>query len=251
MDSDFHIEVSDLDLAYDDYVVQRDINFKVRRGEIFIIMGGSGCGKSTLLRHMIGLIRPVRGEILYNSVDFWASEPSKRDLLMRRFVVLYQNGALWSSMTVAENVGLPLSEFTNLSPDQIREIVSFKLSLVGLRGFENFYPPQLSGGMQKRAGLARAMALDPEILFFDEPTGGLDPINAQRLDKLILELRESLGTTVVVVTHELPTIFAVGDNSIFLDSETHTMIANGNPRALLAETKVPVVHNFLTRGSHE
>jgi phospholipid/cholesterol/gamma-HCH transport system ATP-binding protein len=150
-------------------------------------------------------------------------------------------------MTLAENVGLPLAEFTDLHPSQIREVVSLKLSLVGLKGFEDFYPPQLSGGMQKRAGLARAMALDPEILFFDEPTGGLANINARRLDKLILELRESLGTTVVVVTHELATIFAIGDNSVFLDSETSTMIAEGNPKTILAESKIPRVHSFLTR----
>jgi phospholipid/cholesterol/gamma-HCH transport system ATP-binding protein len=246
--SDFHIVVSHLDLAYGDFVVQRNINFKVRHGEIFIIMGGSGCGKSTLLRHMVGLMEPARGKILYNGVNFWETEPSERDCLMRRFGVLYQTGALWSSMSLAENVGLPLGEFTDLNPSQIREVVSLKLSLVGLKGFENFYPSQLSGGMQKRAGLARAMALDPEILFFDEPTGGLDPINARRLDELILELRESLGTTVVVVTHELATIFAIGDNSIFLDSETSTMIADGNPKTLLAESKNPKVHNFLTRG---
>jgi phospholipid/cholesterol/gamma-HCH transport system ATP-binding protein len=251
MNSEFDIEVSHLDLAYGDFVVQRNINFKVRHGEIFIIMGGSGCGKSTLLRHMVGLQRPVKGDILYHGANFWGLEPSQRDLLKRRFGVLYQNGALWSSMTLAENVALPLAEFTDLSSKQISEVVTLKLSLVGLKGFEEFYPSQLSGGMQKRAGLARAMALDPEILFFDEPTGGLDPINARRLDKLILELRESLGTTVVVVTHELATIFAIGDNSIFLDSETNTMIAEGNPKTLLAETKIPAVHNFLTRGSHE
>ena len=246
--SDFHIEVSGLDLAYGDFVIQRDINFKVRRGEIFIIMGGSGCGKSTLLRHMIGLHEPSKGEVLYNGINYWQTEHSEQDLLKRRFGVLYQTGALWSSMTLAENVGLPLGEFTDLNPSQIREVVSLKLSLVGLKGFEEFYPPQLSGGMQKRAGLARAMALDPEILFFDEPTGGLDPINARRLDELTLELRDSLGTTVVVVTHELATIFAIGDNSIFLDTESKTMIANGNPKTLLAESKNSMVHNFLTRG---
>ncbi len=246
--SDFHVVASNLDLAYGDFVVQRNISFKVRHGEIFIIMGGSGCGKSTLLRAMVGLMEPVRGEILYNGVNFWKTEPSERNTLMRRFGILYQTGALWSSMTLAENVGLPLGEFTDLNPSQIREVVSLKLSLVGLKGFGDFYPSQLSGGMQKRAGLARAMALDPEILFFDEPTAGLDPINARRLDDLVLELRKSLGTTVVVVTHELASIFAIGDNSIFLDSETSTMIANGNPKTLLAESKIPGVHNFLTRG---
>ncbi len=245
--SEFHITVSDLKLAYGEFVIQRDLNFEVKHGEIFIIMGGSGCGKSTLLRAMIGLLKPVQGEIFYDNLNFELIEPTERDQLMRRFGVLYQSGALWSSMTLGENVALPLGEFTDLNANQIREVVSLKLSLVGLKGFEDFYPSELSGGMQKRAGLARAMALDPEILFFDEPTGGLDPVSAHRLDDLILELRESLGTTVVVVTHELATIFAVGDNSIFLDSDTKTMIAEGNPKTLLAESNNAKVQKFLTR----
>jgi phospholipid/cholesterol/gamma-HCH transport system ATP-binding protein len=235
-------------MSYGSFVIQQDLNFMIRRGEVFIVMGGSGCGKSTLLRHLIGLKEPAQGKILYEDKSFWDAEPEERNHIMRHFGVLYQSGALWSSMTLEENVALPLLEYTELSPAHIREVVSLKLSLVGLAGFEQFYPSEVSGGMRKRAGLARAMALDPEILFFDEPSAGLDPVSARRLDDLILELRDSLGATVVVVTHELASIFAIGDNSVFLDPETKTMIASGNPRTLLAESRDPKVHNFLTRG---
>jgi phospholipid/cholesterol/gamma-HCH transport system ATP-binding protein len=169
--------------------------------------------------------------------------------MMRRFGVLYQSGALWSSMTLAENVALALEQYTDLSSSQIRELVSLKLALVGLAGFEDYYPSEISGGMQKRAGLARAMALDPDILFFDEPSAGLDPISSRLLDDLILELRDSLGATVVVVTHELASIFAIGNNSVFLDAESKTMIAAGDPKTLLAESPDPKVHQFLTRGA--
>lgn len=246
--SDPYIEVSNLTMAYGDNVIQKDLDFTINRGDIFIIMGGSGCGKSTLLRHLIGLIEPARGSVLYSSVNFWDAEEDERNRIMRNLGVLYQSGALWSSMTLAENVALPLEEYTNLSPARIRESVSMKLSLVGLAGFEEFYPSEISGGMQKRAGLARAMALDPEILFFDEPSAGLDPISARRLDELILELRESLGSTVVVVTHELASIFAIGNNSVFLDPVTKTIIASGNPKKLLNESKDPRIVEFLTRG---
>jgi phospholipid/cholesterol/gamma-HCH transport system ATP-binding protein len=235
-------------MAYGSTVIQRDLNFTVRAGEIFIIMGGSGCGKSTLLRHLIGLQAPARGDVLYDGESFWAAPPDDRQRMMRRFGVLYQKGALWSSMTLAENVALPLQEFTDLPAGQIAEIVSLKLALVGLAGVEGFYPSEISGGMQKRAGLARAMALDPDILFFDEPSAGLDPISSKLLDDLILELRESLGATVVVVTHELASIFAIGDSAVFLDAETRTQIALGNPRALLADSTEAKVRAFLTRG---
>jgi phospholipid/cholesterol/gamma-HCH transport system ATP-binding protein len=197
-----HIVIKNLTMAYGSFVVMRDLNFTVNRGDIFIIMGGSGCGKSTLLRHMVGLKEPAQGQILYDEVSLWESKPEDRDSIMRRTGILYQSGALWSSMTLAENVALPLEEYTDLSAKEIREMVSFKLSLVALAGFEDFYPSEISGGMRKRAGLARAMALDPEILFFDEPSAGLDPVSAKRLDDLILELRESLASTVVVVTHD-------------------------------------------------
>jgi phospholipid/cholesterol/gamma-HCH transport system ATP-binding protein len=167
---------------------------------------------------------------------------------MRHFGVLYQSGALWSSMTLAENIALPLEEYTRLPQAEIAELVSFKLALVGLAGFEGYYPREISGGMKKRAGLARAMALDPDILFFDEPSAGLDPISSRQLDDLILELRDSLGATVVVVTHELASIFAIGSNSVFLDAETRTMIATGDPRQLRDQSDDPRVRRFLTRG---
>ena len=240
--------VRDLTMAYGSVVIQRDLTFTVQRGDIFIIMGGSGCGKSTLLRHLIGLQKPAKGDVLYNGQSLWQAEPDERERLMRRFGVLYQSGALWSSMTLAENVALPLEQYTDLCPSQIGDLVSFKLALVGLAGFEEYYPSELSGGMQKRAGLARAMALDPDTLFFDEPSAGLDPPNSRRLDDLILELRDSLGATVVVVTHDLASIFTIGTNSIFLDAATKTMIAQGHPKKLLAESRDPKVRQFLTRG---
>jgi phospholipid/cholesterol/gamma-HCH transport system ATP-binding protein len=243
-----HIKVSDLTMAYGDFVIQRDLNFTVNRGDIFIIMGGSGCGKSTLLRHLIGLKSPAKGKFLYEDVSFWEVSHPKQQELMRKFGVLYQSGALWSSMTLAENIALPLGEYTDLPPAEITELVDLKLALVGLSGYGEFYPSEISGGMQKRAGLARAMALDPEFLFFDEPSAGLDPISARRLDDLILELRDSLGTTIVVVTHELASIFTIGNNSVFLDPETRTMIAQGDPNRLLAESRDQKVRDFLTRG---
>jgi phospholipid/cholesterol/gamma-HCH transport system ATP-binding protein len=246
-----YIQIHDLTMAYGSNVIQRDLNFSIGRGDIFIIMGGSGCGKSTLLRHLIGLKAPARGSVLYGGVNFWDADDEARRRIMKNLGVLYQSGALWSSMTLAENVALPLQEYTDLGPLQIQEIVSLKLSLVGLAGFEGYYPSEISGGMQKRAGLARAMALDPEILFFDEPSAGLDPISARRLDELILELRESLGATVVVVTHELASIFAIGSNSVFLDPVTKTMIAAGDPKKLLHESDDPRVVEFLTRGENK
>jgi phospholipid/cholesterol/gamma-HCH transport system ATP-binding protein len=248
LNSQAHITVKDLTMAYGSFVVQQDLNFTVNRGDIFIIMGGSGCGKSTLLRHMVGLKQPYKGQVFFEDVSFWETTDEQRDRIIRNFGILYQSGALWSSMTLAENIALPLQEYTALNTARIREIASLKLALVGLAGFEDYYPSEISGGMCKRAGLARAMALDPEILFFDEPSAGLDPISARLLDDLILELRESLGSTIVIVTHELASIFAVGSNSVFLDPETKTMIAEGNPNKLLAESKNPTVHRFLTRG---
>lgn len=242
-----HIIVQDLTMAYGSYVLQRDLSFTVNRGDVFIIMGGSGCGKSTLMRHLIGLKAPAKGSVFYGDVNFWEAEPDQRGRMMRRFGVMYQGGALWSSLTLAENVALPLELYTALKPAQVREIVSLKLSLVGLAGFEDYYPSEISGGMKKRVGIARAMALDPEILFFDEPSAGLDPVSARLLDDLILELKESLGTT-VVVTHELASIFAIGNNSVFIDAEEKTMIASGHPKSLLEECAHPTVRNFLTRG---
>jgi phospholipid/cholesterol/gamma-HCH transport system ATP-binding protein len=211
-----HIIVRDLTMAFGSFVLMRDLNFTVNHGDVLIIMGGSGCGKSTLLRHLIGLIEPAKGEIFYEGENFNKADPERKQALIRRMGVLFQSGALWSSMTLAENIGLLLEEYTALNAAEIREVAALKLALVGLKGFEDYYPSQISGGMQKRAGLARAMALDPEILFFDEPSAGLDPISSRLLDELILELRDSLGATVVVVTHELASIFTIG-LGVFLD----------------------------------
>ena len=243
-----HITVKDLTMAYGDFVVMRDLTFTINRGDVFIIMGGSGCGKSTMMTILIGLKPPAKGKVFYDDTDFWASEPDIRDQIIRRAGAMYQSGALWSSMTLAENVALPIETYTNLTPAEIRDTVELKMALVGLAGFEEFYPSEISGGMQKRAGIARAMALDPEVLFFDEPSAGLDPVSARRLDDLILQLSESLGTTMVVVTHELASIFAIGSNSVFLDASIRTMTATGNPSKLLAETQDPTLRLFLTRG---
>ena len=243
-----HIAVQDLTMAYGDFVIQHDLTFTIRRGDIFIIMGGSGCGKSTLLRHLIGLKAPARGRVLYEGTSYWESPPAEQERIKRGFGMSFQSGALWSSLTLAENIALPLAEYTDLAPGDIAEVVALKLSLVGLAGFGAVSPSEISGGMQKRAALARAIALDPEILCFDEPSAGLDPISSRRLDDLILELRDSLGTTVVVVTHELASIFTIGNNSVFLDPETRTMIATGNPKTLRDESPDPGVRAFLNRG---
>ena len=242
-----HIRVNGLTMAYGEYVVMRDLSFGIRRGDIFFIMGGSGCGKSTLLRHLIGLNEPARGEVWYEGVNFTATPDEEREAIRRRFGILFQSGALWSSMTLAENVRLPLEQFTPLMPTEVAEAASLKLSLVGLRGFEDYFPSEISGGMQKRAGLARAMALDPEVLFFDEPSAGLDPVSSRLLDELILSLRDSLGATVVIVSHELPSILSIADDCVFLDTEERTMSARGNPRELLANPPNRNLQRFLTR----
>ena len=251
MRSEAHITVEDLTMAYGSFVLMRDLNFRVRRGEVFIIMGGSGCGKSTLLRHLVGLKEPAKGEVFYGDENFTRASQARKDELLRQVGITYQAGALWSAMTLAENVALPLEEFTDLGRADIWEIASLKLALVGLKGFEDYYPSQISGGMQKRAALARAMALDPEILFFDEPSAGLDPISSKLLDDLILELRDSLGATIIIVTHELSSIFAIGTDSIFLDPESRTMIASGPPLELRDHSDNPKVRRFLLRGEEK
>ncbi len=243
-----HISVEDLTMAYGDFVVMRDLNFTINQGDVFIIMGGSGCGKSTMMTMLIGLKAPAKGRIRYKGEAFSEADSATRDRIIRRAGVMYQSGALWSSMTLAENIALPLETYTNLNEAAIKEVVELKLALVGLAGFAEFYPSEISGGMQKRAGIARAMALDPEILFFDEPSAGLDPISARLLDDLILELSESLHTTMVVVTHELASIFAIGSNSVFLDASKRKMTATGNPKELLEQTTDPTLKLFLTRG---
>jgi len=246
-DARAHVEVRGLTMAFGTRVVQERLDFRIGRGEIFVIMGDSGCGKSTLMRHMIGLNRPAQGDVLYDGEPLWEADDDDRERFVDRFGVLYQGSALWSSMTLEENVALPLTERKRLPPREAGEVARLKLALVGLAGFEGHYPAEISGGMRKRAGLARAMALDPEILYFDEPSAGLDPLSSRRLDDLILELRASSGTTIVLVTHELPSIFELGDNAVFLDAERKTMIASGRPQDL-KHSDEPKVRAFLARG---
>lgn len=249
-DTSYHIEVNDVTVAYGDNIIQHDISFNVAYGDIFIIMGDSGGGKSSLMRVLTGLKEPAKGQVLIKGQNFWAANQNSREQMMRQNGILYQSGALWSSMTLLENVLLPLQQFrTNLSMAQMQEIARFKLSLVNLAGFDEYYPYEISGGMRKRAGLARAMALDPEILFFDEPSAGLDPISAKNLDDLILDINAAMQTTIVVITHELPSIFAIGKNSILLDSKEKTIIARGNPNDLREHSDDMRVYNFLSRGA--
>ncbi len=246
--SESHIMIENLTMAYGDFVIQRDLSFTINHGDVFVIMGGSGCGKSTLLKIMIGLKAPAVGDVLYEGKSFWSASDSEREQMSRKFGVLFQSGALWSSMTLAENVALALKQYTDLSAKEIAELCSLKLALVGLAGFEDYYPNEISGGMKKRAALARAIAMDPEILFFDEPSAGLDPISSRLLDNLILELRDSLGATVVVVTHELASIFTIANNSVFLDPDTKTMLASADPKYLRDHSENFKVRNFLLRG---
>lgn len=247
-DPDAKISVRGLTMAFGSFEVMRDLSFDVREKDIFIIMGGSGCGKSTLLRHMIGLKEPKKGEVFYNGESFTAADPAERLAFIRRFGVMYQSGALWSSMTLAENIAMPLEEHTDLKRKEILDLARYKLALVGLSGYEDYYPDQVSGGMNKRAGIARALALDPEVLFLDEPGAGLDPLSTQRLDELILRLRDSLGSTFVIVTHELASIFAIANNSVFLDTDTRTQGATGDPKFLRDRSDNEAVRLFLNRG---
>lgn len=247
--ADIALSVKNMQVGYGSYVLMRQVNFDVRKGDIFFIMGGSGCGKSTLLHVLMGLKAPQAGEEFFGDVNFWDSSPSVRNQVMRHAGVLFQSGALWSSMTLAENIALPLQQYTRLDDDEIRDLASLKLSLVGLAGFEDYYPSEISGGMMKRAGLARALALDPQILFLDEPSAGLDPVSSNLLDELILELRDSLGATFIIVSHELASIFNIGTNSIFLDVNTRTVTAEGNPSELAHDPHTQKdALLFLTRG---
>ena len=242
------ITVRDLTMAYGDLVVMHDLNFEIQDKDIFVIMGGSGCGKSTLLRHLIGLQEPAKGSIFYGEEDFTASNSDERSAFMRRFGVMYQSGALWSSLTLGENISMPLEESGKMNAASVRELVAYKLALVGLSGFEDFYPAQISGGMKKRAAIARAMALDPDILFLDEPSSGLDPLSSRRLDDLIVGLRDSQGSTIVIVTHELASIFSIGTKALFLDTATKTQGAIGPPCELREHSENPTVRRFLNRG---
>ena len=242
------LRIQNLAVGFGTRTVQRELNFSVRHGSIFAIMGGSGCGKSTVLKAMIGLLRPLAGTVIVDGEDYWAASEISRSRIGRRFGVLFQSGALWSSMTVAENVALPLQMFTALDREAIGALVNLKLSLVGLLEAADRMPSELSGGMRKRAALARALALDPEILFFDEPSAGLDPVTSDRLDNLIVELSSGLGATVVIVSHELASLFAICDDGIFLDAESGTAIAHGSPRALRDQCALPAVRAFMERG---
>ncbi|HZP60339.1 MAG TPA: ATP-binding cassette domain-containing protein [Opitutaceae bacterium] len=241
------IEADRLTCGYGDTVMLRDVTFSVRRSELFFVIGGSGCGKTTLLRHMIGLRQPLAGSVSYFGKNFTRAEPGERRALLKTFGVLYQSAALWSSLTLRENVALPLEEYTALAPREINQIVMLKLAQVGLSGFEDYYPAEISGGMKKRAGLARALALDPAIVFFDEPSAGLDPVTSYHLDELIREIRDTLGTTMVIVSHELASIFALADRVILLDRAAQGIIAEGPPQALVEESDDPRVQEFLRR----
>lgn len=245
---DAHISVRGLSVGYGRRVVQRNLDFDIQSGQVFVIVGASGCGKSTVLRSLVGLLEPFSGSVEFSGQDFWKADTPGRDDIRKRFGVMYQGGALWSSMTVAENVSLALEAHTRLDSDTIRQIAELKLALVGLTGSEDLYPAEISGGMNKRVGVARALALDPEVLFFDEPSAGLDPISSRRLDEILLALRDSLGCTMVLVTHELDSIFAIADEALLLDSNSGTAIAQGDPRALLENSEDPRVRSFLTRG---
>jgi phospholipid/cholesterol/gamma-HCH transport system ATP-binding protein len=243
------IEIRDVTMAYGSFVIQRDLSFNINEGDIFVIMGGSGCGKSTLLKNMLGLIPPQSGEVLYSGTSFYQASEEQQGALRQRWGISYQSGGLFSAMTLEENITLPLELYTNSTPAEISDIVAYKLALVGLAGYQSFYPSEISGGMQKRAALARAIALDPDILFFDEPSAGLDPISSRLLDELIVQIKESMGATVVMVTHELPSIFAIANNSVYLDNNSRTMIAYGNPADLRDHSDQPVVKQFLTRSA--
>ena len=232
-------------------VLQRGISFSVQAGEVLCVIGGSGCGKSTLLRVLTGLLPPLEGRVLVEGRDLWAAEPDAQAALIRRFGMMYQGGALWTSMTLAENVCLPLALYTGLDARSARNVAAYKLALVGLAGFEDFLPSEISGGMAKRAAIARAMALDPDILLLDEPSAGLDPVTSRRLDELILELRETLGMSFVIVTHELASVFRIADRIAYLDVASRSMTALGPPRQLLAESSDAGLVAFLSGGERQ
>jgi phospholipid/cholesterol/gamma-HCH transport system ATP-binding protein len=241
------IEVEKLECGYDGRVVLKNVSFTVPRGEIFFIIGGSGCGKSTLLRHLVGLNPPAAGTVKFLGRSFTDADTVARRAMLKTFGMLFQSGALWSSLTLRQNVALPLEEYTTLSGAEISEVAALKLGQVGLGGFEDYFPAEISGGMRKRAGLARALALDPAIVFFDEPSAGLDPVTSRKLDELILQVRENFGTTIVVVSHELASIFSIADRVIMLDRAEQGIIAEGRPRELAADSRDPRVTEFLRR----
>ncbi|MBT3881291.1 MAG: ATP-binding cassette domain-containing protein [Candidatus Scalindua sp.] len=241
------IKVTEMVAGYGEDIILNHVNFEVNEGEIFVILGGSGCGKSTLLKHLIGLNQPISGSIVIDGVDITDYKGGSFQQVLRQCGILFQSGALFGSMTVAENVALPMQEHTDLTAAYIDNIVRMKLAQVSLTGYENHLPSEISGGMRKRAGLARAMALNPKILFFDEPSAGLDPVTSAELDQLIIRLNRSYGTTMVIVTHELPSIFAVADRVIMLDKRFKTIIAEGAPQYLCDNSQNPYVRQFFNR----
>ena len=241
------IEVADLACSYDEELVLDGVSFSVRPAEIFFVIGGSGCGKTTLLRNMIGLNTPVRGEVRFNGKSFTSADSKTRRDMLRTFGMLFQSGALWSSLTLGENIALPLEEYTRLPRDEVRNIAAFKLAQVGLAGYEEHFPSELSGGMRKRAGLARALALDPGIVFFDEPSASLDPVTARNLDRLIVQVRDTFGTTIVVVSHDVDSIFGIADRMVMLDRDKRGIIAEGKPSEVAKTSENPKVVEFLTR----
>lgn len=246
MIQDVAIEVKNLEKRYDEHTVLKDINFIINKGEIICIAGGSGCGKSTLLRQIIGLEEPTNGEIYINKEKFFPAPTKTRDKIIKKFGVMFQLGGLIASMTLKENIELPLKKYTKLNDKQIEEFIGLKLSSVGLDGFQNYLPSEISGGMKKRASLARAMALDPEILFFDEPSSGLDPITSAALDNLIKEINSALNTTMVIVTHDLESIFSIADRVILLDKAVKGILAIGTPGEL-KNSENKVIFNFFNR----
>ncbi len=245
------IIAKNLKVAYGEKVIINQASFTVKENDIFIIMGGSGCGKSSLLRVLTGLMPPAGGTFFVNGVNYPEADKDAQLEIMKKIGILYQSGGLFSSMTLAENVALPLQKYSDYPPDVIDELVNLKLALVGLAGYNDYYPAEISGGMKKRAGLARALALDPEIVYFDEPSAGLDPVSSARLDSLMKDINQNLGTTLVVVTHELDSIFAIGTNAIFIDAASKSITAHGNPRELLKNPPNRTVLNFLTRGTND
>jgi phospholipid/cholesterol/gamma-HCH transport system ATP-binding protein len=248
-DSETVICVENLTAGYGDAEIIKNINFEVKAGEVFIILGGSGCGKSTLLKHMIGLLPPVTGKVLIEGKDIVSAQGQEKIDILRRIGVMYQNGALFGSMDLIENICLVLEEFTDLPHDAMEFIARMRLKVVGLESSANKMPSDLSGGMRKRAAIARAMALDPKILFLDEPSAGLDPITSSQLDDLIIELSRSLGITFVVVTHELPSIYKISDRVIMLDKNTRSIVATGKPDYLRDNSDNPWVRQFFNRES--
>ena len=245
------VELINVTAGYMGSPVQRNVSFRVERGEIVALLGGSGCGKSTMLKTMIGLLPVISGDILIEGESIINCSISKKKELLRKFGVAFQNGALFRSYTLAENIALPLQEYTDHTQEEIDRIVEEKLKLVGLEGAGNKMPGDLSGGMVKRGAAARALALNPGIIFLDEPSAGLDPLNSANLDKLILELREKLNAAIIIVTHELDSIFTVADRVIFLDSKGQGVLATGTPRELQQNSADPFVRSFLNRGKEK